>query len=68
MFIAYCLLAILVNAVIGAGVWAAIDHPDQRLYRWYHDCPKRIAWFAQPIVLSAWPVGLWLWFRERDVG
>jgi len=55
---------IVCNMLIGAGVWAAIDDEEQRLYRWYKDCPPQIAWLAQPLVLMAWPIGLWLWRKN----
>jgi hypothetical protein len=51
---------IVANMVLGATVWAAIDHEDQRFYRWYSACPTQISWLLQPLVLMAWPVGLWL--------
>jgi hypothetical protein len=51
---------IVANMVLGATVWAAIDHEDQRFYRWYAACPPQISWLLQPLVLMAWPVGLWL--------
>ena len=57
---------IVANMVIGSGVWAAMDDKEQRLYRWYKDCPTPIAWLMQPIVLTAWPVGLWFWWKSRD--
>lgn len=57
--------AVAVNMILGAIVWASIDDKDHRLYRWYADCPHKIAWIAQPLVLMAWPVGLWLWSKQR---
>lgn len=59
------LVAIAVNMVIGAGVWAGIDDKDQQLYRWYKDCPQQIAWLAQPLALMVWPVTLWMWWKNK---
>lgn len=54
------------NLLIGAAVHTAADDEDQRLYRWYTTCPTRIAWFACPLVLMAWPIGLWLWWKKGE--
>jgi len=62
----WCLGAVVANFVIGAGVWASIDNEDERLFHWFKSCPPQIAVFAVPIVLNAWPIGLWFWWRERD--
>lgn len=65
--ILWMLCGIVANMVIGAGVWAAIDTEDKRLLRWYTECPPQVAWLAQPLVLMAWPIFLWLWWKEtRD--
>lgn len=56
---------IVCNMLIGAGVWAVIDDEEQRLYHWYKDCPPQIAWLAQPLVLMAWPIGLWLRWKNK---
>ena len=57
--------AVTCNMVIGAGIWAAIDDQDKHLYRWYKECPPQIAWLAQPLVLMAWPIGLWMWWKNK---
>ncbi len=54
--------AIAVNAVIGAVVWAAIDDENKSLLAWYRSCPSP---FLQPLVLMAWPVGLFFWWRVK---
>lgn len=56
--------ALIVNLVIGAAVWSLVDDESQRYLSWFKSCPARIAFFAQPLVLSAWPVGLWFWYRR----
>jgi hypothetical protein len=56
---------IIANMVLGAVVWTAIDHEDQRFYRWYAACPPQISWLLQPLVLMAWPVGLWLRLKGK---
>ena len=62
----WTLLGLISNLVIGAGVWAFIDTKDQRLYAWYCDAPPRLAWLLQPLVLTAWPIGLW-WRVGKNV-
>ena len=63
--ILWILGGVVCNMVVGAGVWASIDDKEQRMLRWYKDCPPQIAWLAQPLVLMAWPIGLWLWCRNK---
>ena len=60
----YAIIAFGVNAFIGAVVWAALDCEDERFYHWYKSCPPEIAWFAQPLVLTLWPVAVYLWWKE----
>ena len=55
----------LANMIIGASVWAAIDDDQQSLLRWYHECPPQIAWLAQPLALTAWPIVLWFWRKNK---
>ena len=55
----------LANMIIGASVWAAIDDDQQSLLRWYHECPPQIAWLAQPLALTAWPIALWFWRKNK---
>lgn len=59
------LIGLLANLVIGASVWAGIDSKDQRFYAWYQAAPPRLAWLLQPLTLMAWPIAVWLWWRER---
>ena len=61
----YWLVGIGSNMVIGAIVWASIDDKSKQLYRWYCKCPAEIKWFAPALILSAWPIGLWLWIKMR---
>ena len=58
--------ALASNIVIGACVWVAIDDADQRYFQWFASCPPHIAFVAQPIVLSAWPVGVWFWWHDSN--
>ena len=58
--------AIVANTLVGATVWASIDDKDQRLFKWYESCQPETAWLMQPLVLNAWPVGLWLWWVDRN--
>jgi hypothetical protein len=55
------------NLVVGSFVWSGIDTEDKQMYNWYKDCPRKVAWFAQPLVLTLWPVGLWLWWNEKMI-
>ena len=52
------------NMLLGAIVWASIDDDEQRLLEWFKDCPRWIAPIMQPLVLMAWPVGVWFWWRN----
>jgi hypothetical protein len=61
MILVWLIGAFLINLLIGAGVWAAIDPDDRRLFRWYAAAPYE---WLKVAVLSAWPVGLYLWWRE----
>lgn len=63
--ILYGLLGISIYLIVGAGVWAAIDDDAQSFYHWYKSAPQRLAWLAQPIVLCAWPIALWLRYRRK---
>lgn len=51
------------NMVLGAAVWASIDDEQQQLLAWFKECPPPFSILVQPMVLSAWPVGLWFWVR-----
>ena len=55
----------LANMIIGVSVWAAIDDDQQSLLRWYNECPPQIAWLAQPLALTAWPIVLWFWRKKK---
>ena len=61
----WILSGIACNMVVGAGVWAAVDYEDQRFYHWYASCPPQFSWLLQPLVLTAWPVGLWFRWENR---
>ena len=61
---ALCIIeALLLNTFLGAVVWASIDDDEQRLFAWFNSCPPQLAPFVQPLVLNAWPGGLWFWWR-----
>ena len=62
----WMLVGIVANMIVGAGVWAVIDDRDKRLYSWYKDCQPKVVWLAQPLVLTAWPIGLWLWWKRHN--
>lgn len=61
----YILCGVILNMILGAGVWATMDDGDQNLLRWYKSCPEEISWILQPLVLTVWPLGLWLWYIKR---
>ena len=65
MTVVWVLVGIIANMAIGAGVYAALDR-DGDLFRWYKECPPSIAWFAQPLVLTLWPVGAVLYWTRRN--
>ena len=66
MTVVWVLVGIMVNMVIGAGVYAALDE-DGDLFRWYTECPPMISWFAQPLVLTLWPIAVVAaWISRRD--
>lgn len=56
----------LFNMIVGAGVWAAIDDEAKSFYHWYNTCPREIAWIAQPLILTLWPVALYIRRRELN--
>lgn len=55
MILLWILVGLGVNALIGCGVWAAIDDEDQHYFEWYKQAPN--AWL-KTLVLELWPVGL----------
>ena len=61
----WVLAGLTANTIIGAAVWASVDDNERRLLAWYRSCPVRASAWAQPLVLNAWPVALWLWWREN---
>jgi hypothetical protein len=65
-------LAFWVNTAFGLLVWTWSDDKRCRLHQWYASCPKDIAWFAQPLALSLWPMAFWMRFRlmreDRQAG
>jgi len=52
------------NMLVGTAVLCAIDDKEQSLFRWFSGCPSSIAWFAQPLTLTAWPILVWLRFKK----
>jgi hypothetical protein len=65
MTVVWILVGIMANMVVGAGVYAALDR-DGDLFRWYKECPARIAWFAQPLFLTFWPIGAAIHWMRRN--
>lgn len=60
------LSAILANMLIGSFVFCMIDDDEQSLLKWFKSCPAKIAWFACPIVLNLWPVGVLFWLLNNS--
>jgi hypothetical protein len=58
------LLSILINAIVGACVYVAIDDDERRLYHWYSECPDPTG-LTNFLILELWPIGLWVWLRNR---
>lgn len=52
----------ILNLIIGAGVWAAIDTEDKRFYKWYSEAPFI---FLNVLMLSLWPVGVYFYLKEN---
>jgi hypothetical protein len=65
MIVVYVLFGFMINMVIGAIVWTSVDDEDRTLYKWYASCPPGVSLIAQPLVLSAWPVALWFYWKNR---
>lgn len=61
MSVAIFFAVLAAHVFVGGIVWAAIDDQNKTLLAWYRSCPQRIAFWAQPLVLIAWPVALFLW-------
>jgi hypothetical protein len=55
------ILAVPLNAGIGAVVWASLDR-DGRLLDWVRQAPNE---WLKAFVISAWPVALWLAWKNR---
>jgi hypothetical protein len=66
MIVVYVLFGFMINMVIGAVVWTAVDDEDYSFERWYGSCPPDISFIMQPLVLSAWPVALWFYWKNRE--
>lgn len=56
------LLALFLNAVVGAAVLAAVDHEDQRLLKWYQAAPSPL---LSVCVLTAWPYVAWKFRKDN---
>jgi ABC-type cobalamin transport system permease subunit len=67
IIVLWVLVGVVCNMVLGAAVWVAVDDTDQQIYRWYKSCPSQVSWILQPLVLMAWPVGLWFWLKKRKL-
>ncbi len=53
---AYVILGVAAWYLVGVVVLGGIDTSERDLLRWYQSCPEEIAWFAQPLALTLWPV------------
>lgn len=62
MTIVQVLIGLFAWFLIGCGVLAAIDNEDQRLFKWAKDCPVPLGY---ELTIMAWPVILWLWWKNR---
>ncbi len=62
MIIMWILVGLLVNAVIGAGAWAAMDDENGRMFAWYKSAPNELIKF---ITLQAWPIGLYFGLKRK---
>ncbi len=60
IFVCYVFLALSLNMVLGAYVWAAIDDDKQSLLRWYRKAPFD---FVRFLVLQLWFVGVFFYFK-----
>lgn len=56
------LLAVLLNAIIGAAVWSFLDR-DGRLLDWIRECPSEV---VKQLAIQAWPVVLWFAWKQRE--
>ena len=64
----WVLVGFVVNAVIGAAVWAAIDDEQQSVFRWYQSAVKEFGMLGpimQVLVLQCWLVGLIFWLKNK---
>ena len=57
----WALIVFTVNTFLGCVVFASTDYEDQRMLAWFKSCPPSDKWWAQPLILNAWPI--WLGFR-----
>ena len=64
-FLLWGFAVVLIDMIVGAAIWAAVDDKQQRLLNWYSGCPRNISFFAQPFVLMAWPVALWVLYKRK---
>jgi hypothetical protein len=60
--IAWILIGWMIWCVIGCGVLAAIDDDEKRLFHWAKKSPI-VGGYT--IVVTAWPVILWMWWRSK---
>ena len=62
---AYVVLGVWAWYLVGVVILDCIDTPERDLLRWYQSCPEEIAWFAQPLALTLWPVVAALFLYRR---
>ncbi len=63
-WILWSLCVLVLNTVLGAAVWTAIDDDKQRFLAWFKECPPSISFWAQPLALNAWPFAMWFWWKQ----
>ena len=57
---------ILVNAIVGAGICAALDTKDQVFYQWYKQDPT--GGLFSFLVIEFWPVmAFFMWRYRKDM-
>lgn len=54
----------LANMLLGAVILAAVDDDEQRLYRWYADCPLKN--LGPLVMLTLWPAMAFIAWKMRQ--
>jgi hypothetical protein len=58
------LALVILNTVIGAAMWVAMDDDEENLLKWYSTAPEP-QWFSQLLALNLWP---WVLYRIKRGG